>query len=198
MPCVLEDICVWISGYYKPNGFSNHFLPVLILQFCCYHCIFFFFFFFFHQSSYCNFVIIIAFLLVLLITGSHIVLISMLGRLWRFLWPSIYAASLSLRIFQWYSLSMISTWSHRGRWSPFSLHMWSATPDFSTSPRVTVFWCSWSFTWRGRPVSPLYFLPQLDGIVYTQSFVMFSSMEISTKCCQAFEGCPDVPLYFLW
>ena len=25
VPCVLEDICVWISGYYKPNLFSNHF-----------------------------------------------------------------------------------------------------------------------------------------------------------------------------
>ena len=25
VPCVLEEICVWISGYYKPNIFSNHF-----------------------------------------------------------------------------------------------------------------------------------------------------------------------------
>ena len=54
--------------------------------------------------------------------------------------------------------------------------MWSGTPDFSTSPHVTAFWCSWSLTLRGRPVSPLYFLPQLHGIAYTQSLVMFSSM----------------------
>ena len=36
-PCVLEDICVWISGYYKPNVFSDHF----------------------YQCSYCNFALII-------------------------------------------------------------------------------------------------------------------------------------------
>ena len=80
-----------------------------------------------------------------------------------------------LWIFQWCSLSMISTWSHWGWWSPISLHMWSATPDFSTSPRVTAFWCSWSLTLRGWPFSPLYFLLQLHGIAYTQSLVMFSS-----------------------
>ena len=56
----------------------------------------------------------------------------MLGRLRRFLCPSICADS-----FEWCSLSMISTWSHKGRRSPFSLHMWSATPDFSTSSRIT-------------------------------------------------------------
>ena len=68
------------------------YLPELILQLCCYYC----------------------FSLTLLITGSHIVLISMLGRLRRFLWPSICTDSLSLRIFEWCSLSMISTRSHRG------------------------------------------------------------------------------------
>ena len=72
---------------------SLHFLPELILQLCCYHC----------------------FSLALLITGSLIVLISMLGRLRRFLWLSICADSLSLRIFQWCSLSMISIRPHRGR-----------------------------------------------------------------------------------
>ena len=142
VPCVLEDICVWISGYYKPNVFSNHslpmpiwqfknfFLPELILQLCC---------------SYC-------FSLALFIYSSHIVLISMLGRLRRFLWPRTDSDSLSLWIFQWCSLSIISTWSHRGWWSPFSFHMWSATPDFSISPCVTAFWCSWSLTLKGWPV----------------------------------------------
>ena len=103
------------------------FLPELILQLCCYYC----------------------FSLALLITGSHIALISMLGQLRRFLWPNICADSLSLRIFQWCSLSMISNWSHRGRWSPFSLRMWSATPDFPASWRFTAFWCSWTLTWSG-------------------------------------------------
>ena len=105
----------------------------------------------------------------------------MLGQLRKFLWPSVWADSLSLQIFQWYSLSMISTWSHRRPWSAFSIHMWSATPDFSTSPHVTAFWYSWSLTLRGRPVFPLYFLPQLHGIVYTQSLVMFSSIGDLTR-----------------
>ena len=123
---------------------------------------------------------------------SYLLLISPLKVL-----HSIYTDSLSLQIFQSCSLSMISTWSHRGWWSPFSLHMWSATPDFSTSPHVTAFWCSWNFTLRGRSVSPLYFLPQLHSIAYTQSLVMFSSMggltrERYLRCHQAFECCPDV------
>ena len=50
------------------------------------------------------------FSLALLITGSHIVLISMFGRLRRFLWPSICADSLSLWIFQWCSC----LWSQPG------------------------------------------------------------------------------------
>ena len=95
--------------------------------------------FIFNQSSCCNFCSYYYFSLALLITGSHIVLISMLRQLRRFLWPSICADSLSLRIFQWCSLSMISTWSHGGRWSPFTLHMWFSTPDFSTYPCVLVF-----------------------------------------------------------
>ena len=124
------------------------------MQLCCYHC----------------------FSLALLITGSHIVLISMFSCLRRFLWPSICADSLSLQIFQWCSLSMISTWSHRGQWSPFSLYVWPAMLDFSTSPHVTGFRCSWSLTLRRQPVSSLYFLLQLHGIAYTQSLVMFSTM----------------------
>ena len=112
----------------------------------------------------------------LLITGYSIILISMLRQLRRFLWPSVCADSFSLQNFQWCSLSMISTWSHRGRWSPCSLHMWPDTPDLSTSPRVTAFWCSLSLTLRGRPVPPLYFLLQLHEKAYAQSLVMFSFM----------------------
>ena len=144
-------VCYWIlqTPLSTVPCVLNHFSPVLILQLRCFYC----------------------FSLALLITGSHIVLISILGWLRRFLWPSIWADSLSWRIFQWCSLSMISAWSHRGRWFLFFLHMWSATPDFSTSPGVITFWCSWSLALSGggRPVFPLHFLPQLHGIAYTQS-----------------------------
>ena len=51
--------------------------------------------------------------------------------------------------------------------SLLSLHMWATTPDFSTSPHITNFWCSLSLTLRGQPASPLYFLPQLHMIAYT-------------------------------
>ena len=68
--------------------------------------------FFFYRSSYCNFCY--CFSLALLITCCHLVSISMLGQLSRFLWPRICADFLNLRIFQWFSLSMISSWSHRG------------------------------------------------------------------------------------
>ena len=89
-------MCPWRHlNHSAPIFTSDFFLRELIMQHCC---------------SYC-------FSLALLNTGSHIVLISMLGQLRGFLWPSICADSLSLRIFQWCSLSMISTWSHRERWS---------------------------------------------------------------------------------
>ena len=74
---ILCATCPWISGYCKPNVFSNHFYQCSYCNFCCYYC----------------------FSLALLITGSHIVLISMLGWLGRFLWSSICADSLSLQIF---------------------------------------------------------------------------------------------------
>ena len=74
------------------------------------------------------------------------------------------------------SLSMISTWFHRWWWFPSSPHMRSAPPDFFRSPCVTAFWRSFSFILKRRPVSPLYYLPQLHGVAYTQSLVMVSSM----------------------
>ena len=92
--------------HYKPYVCSNHFLPVLILQFCCYHC---FFVVVFLPELILQLCCYYCFSLAILITSSHIVLISMLGQLKRFLWPSICADSLNLRDFQWCSLSMIST-----------------------------------------------------------------------------------------
>ena len=147
------DICVWNSRYYKPNVFSNHF----------------------YQSSYSNFVII-AFL-----WHWFPYCINFYAWSGQIFVAIICADSLSLGIFQWCSLSMISTWSHRGWWSPLHLYMWSATPDFSTSPHVTAFSCSWSLTLKGRPVSPLYFLLQLHRIAYTESLVIFSTMGDLTR-----------------
>ena len=42
--------------------------------------------------------------------------------------------SLRCLILQCSVLSIISTLSHKGRWLPFSFHIWSAIPDFSISP----------------------------------------------------------------
>ena len=115
------------------------FLPVLIFRF---------FKFFFH--------------LAFLIIGSHIVFDSILGLLNGSLWPNICADSLRCLILQCSALSFISTSSHKGRWFPFSFHIWSAIPDFSISPCTTAFRCSSSLTFSGWPVSPLYILPQLQ------------------------------------
>ena len=107
---LMASATIFTSVHIETLLLSLHFLkPEFILQLRCYYC----------------------FSLALIITDSYFVLISMLGRLRRFLGSSIYTDSFSLWIFQWCSWFMISTWSHRGRWSHFSLHMWSATPDFS-------------------------------------------------------------------
>ena len=102
--------------------------------------------------------------LAFLIIGSHIVFNSILRLLSRSLWPNICADSLRRLIPQCSALPIISTLSHKGRWFPFSFHIWSAIPDFSISPRTTAFRCSSSLTFSGRPVSPLYILPQLQGM----------------------------------
>ena len=94
---LMSSATIFTSSHIAILLLSLHFLAEPILQLCCYYC----------------------FSLALLIIGSHIVLISMLSRLRRFFWPRICADSLCLRIFQWCSLSMISTWSHRRWWSPF-------------------------------------------------------------------------------
>ena len=55
----------------------------------------------------------------------------------------------SLRhLFQYFSLLIILTLSHKGRWFPFSFHIWSAIPDFSIFPCTTSFQCSCSLTFR--------------------------------------------------
>ena len=141
------------------NVFSNHFYQCSYCNFCCYHCILLFF-----TSAH-----IATLLLLLLFSGTPYYWFPYCINFYAWSAQEIFCGLtyvLILRIFQWCSLSMISTWSHRGQWSPFSLHMWSATPDFFTSPRVTAFWCSWSITLRRRPVSPLHFPLQLHGIAY--------------------------------
>ena len=125
----------------------------------------------------------------------------------RFLRRSICADSLSLRILQWCSLSMISTWSHREQWSPFSFHMWSATPDFfhfPTSYSLLVFLkphlkgaACFSFMFPSAAAPNRVHTVFSYVLLYGGSY----SGEISAKCCQTFEGWPDViwtadPLYF--
>ena len=75
-----------------------------------------------------------------------------------------------------FSLSFITISSHKARWFSFSLHIWSATPDFSISPCTTAFWCFSSLTFSGRHILPLYTLPQLHGTEYTQFLVMLYSV----------------------
>ena len=75
--------------------------------------------------------------------------------------------------------SIISASSHKGRWFPFSLHIWSAIPDFSISPRTTALRCSSILS--GQHVSPLYILPQLHGMEYTQFLVMWYSVDGLTR-----------------
>ena len=192
------DIYVWISGYYKPNVFSNHFLWVLILQFCCYHCLF--------LPE-----LILQLLLLLLFSGTPYDWFPYYINFYAWSAQEVFVAEHMYWFFKFtcfpmvflvYDLNLVPQRAAISLLSP-------ATPDFSTSLRVTAFWCSWSLTLRERSVSPLYFLLQLHGVAYTQSLVMFSSMggsysvEISAKSRQTFEGCPGIiwttdPLYFLW
>ena len=111
MPCVLLDNSEWIFVTYKLNVLTwlelqllcmiFFFLPVLIFRL-----------YFFH--------------LAFLIIGSHIVFKSILGLLSRSC-----ADSLRRLILQCSTLSIISILSHKGRWFPFSFHIWSTVPDFS-------------------------------------------------------------------
>ena len=58
------------------------------------------------------------------------------GRFWISL---NYTCQLYLLIHQCSSLSIILSLSHEGRWFPFSFHIWSAIPNFLTSPQYTAF-----------------------------------------------------------
>ena len=113
------------------------------------------------------------FYLTFLIIGSYIVFISILGLLNRSLLPNIYADSLR-RLIPQCSLSIILTSSYKGWCFPFSFHTWSAIPNFSISPRTTAFRCSSSLT--GQHISPLYTLPQLQGMEFTEFLVMLNSL----------------------
>ena len=129
----------------------------------------------FYQSSYSYF------FLTFLIIGSHIVFISILGLLSRSLKPNIYADSLKCLILQCSSLSIILTLSHKRRWFPFSFHICSAIPDFSISLRTTAYRCSYNFIFSGRHVSPLYTLPQLQGVGLSQFMTMLNSVGCLTR-----------------
>ena len=87
------------------------------------------------------------------------------------------------------SLTIILTLSHKGRWFPFSFHIWSAILDFSISQCTTAFRCFCSHTFRGRHVSPLHTLTLLDGMEYTQFLVMLYSVRGLTRrrCLQRVE-----------
>ena len=47
-------------------------------------------------------------------------------------------------IYIFFSFSGIGSLSPKGRWFPFSFHIWSAIPVFSISPHTTTFQCSCS------------------------------------------------------
>ena len=74
-----------------------------------------------------------------LINGSQSVFISILDLPNRSLKPNISATSLRHLILQCSSLSIILTSYHKGRQFPFSFHIWSAIPDFSTSLDILPF-----------------------------------------------------------
>ena len=77
------------------------------------------------------------------------------------------------------SLIIILTSSHKGRWFPFSCDIWSAIPNFSISPRTTVFNVLLDLLLVGG--MPLYTLPQLQRTEYTQFLVMLNSVGSLTE-----------------
>ena len=97
-----------------------------------------------------------------MIIGSHIVFISILGLLNRSLQPKIWLS---------YSPIFFPTYFLNFRWFTFSFHIWSVIHDFSISPRTNAFRRSSSLTLSKQHVSPLYILPQLHRMDYTQFLV---------------------------
>lgn len=77
---------------------------------------------------------------------------------------------------QCYSMSSIFVLLHFDWWLHFSFPTRSAIPYFIVSPLITVSWCySLCYIFRSA-VQPLYSLPQLQEIEYTQFLVIFTSM----------------------
>ena len=158
MSCVLLDNSEWIFGTYKPNYY------LLLLRS--------FFFTFAHVAIF--------FYLAFLIIGSQIEFIFILGLFNRSLLSNICSAPLWCLILQCFSLPIILTSSHKGRWFPFLFHIWSDMPNFLNSPHTTAFWYSSSFTFSGLDVSPFYTLPQLHRKEYIQLLFMLYSVESLT------------------
>ena len=148
--CVLLNNSEWIFGTYKLNNVLTWlgllllcmiFLPVLIFRF-----------FFFFSSSLLNyrFPYCIQFY-----TWSTQQVIVAQHMCW-FLKASKSSNVQPYQLFQLYPIRADSFF--------FSFHIWSAIPDFSILPHTTAFRCSSSLTFSGQPVSPLYILPQLQGM----------------------------------
>jgi len=82
----------------------------------------------------------------------------------------ICAASFNFLSFQNRSLSKILISFHRGVWSPLVLQMCSASLDLCVSPLLSAFLCSSILTVKGLLVSPVYVIPHVHLILYTQFF----------------------------
>ena len=80
-------------------------------------------------------------------------------------WPNKCTASSRHIILKCSFLPMILTSSYKGKWFPFSFHIWSAIPNFSTSPWHTAFQCSSSLSFSEQYVL---LLPWLHRIEYMQ------------------------------
>ena len=74
-----------------------------------------------------------------------------------------------------YSLSIILTSYHKGRWFSFSLHLTSTIPDFLISPCTTTFRGSSSLIFSGLHVY-LCTLQQLQGMGYTWFLFMLNPL----------------------
>ena len=115
--------------------------------------------------------------LAFLITGSHIVFISMLNLLKKSLLPNRCAASLRLLILK--VLLNLLSWLH-----PFSFHLWSAIPDYITSPQHTAFWCSPSLTFSWQHISLFYTLWRFRNYQRTPNWMLTRRLP-DTKCINA-------------
>ena len=144
-PCVLLNNSEWFFGYYKLNVLTLARITTVMYDFFTCAPIQIFFYIYFIYPSWLSVPILYS---TLYWTTQQVICADSLRRL----------------ILQCSTLSIILTLSHKGRWIPFSFHIWSAIPDFSISPRTIAFRCSSSLTFSGRPVSRSYILPPLQGM----------------------------------